>query len=242
MSAKHALLGLMADRPAYPYELADRLQRRLGPAWAVNSGQVYQTMNRLAQDGLIERVDGLAPGRDGRHVFAITDRGREELDEWLAAAPGEVRLPRRPLRAKITLAGPDRLHAVLDQIGDYERECSLHLRELVGAHELLDVGRTGSRADDILLRLNLSADILQVEAEIQWARLARATISRLLEDDVVWPSTAGRAAAQGQQGSDRALARRKLFDRMSSTHLHSVRSELEESQGVDGVSPRSDDA
>ena len=42
MSAKHAVLGWLAHRPAYPYELADRLQERLGPTWAINSGQLSQ--------------------------------------------------------------------------------------------------------------------------------------------------------------------------------------------------------
>ena len=35
MSSKHALLGLLLDRPAYPYQLADRMQQRLGPSWKV---------------------------------------------------------------------------------------------------------------------------------------------------------------------------------------------------------------
>src|SRR5271155_1044569 len=101
MSAKHALLGLLLDRSAYPYELADRLQQRLGPAWNVNSGQLYQTIHRLESDGLIERVDGVVGDRNFRHVFAITDDGVAEFERWFDRESG-VRLARRPLLVKIT--------------------------------------------------------------------------------------------------------------------------------------------
>lgn len=52
VSAKHALLGLLRERPAYGYQLGERLQERLGPAWAINSGHLYQTLKRMEQEGL----------------------------------------------------------------------------------------------------------------------------------------------------------------------------------------------
>src|ERR1700685_1230557 len=108
MCAKHALLGLLRQRPAYPYELADRLQARLGPAWAINSGQLYQTVQRLEAEGLIERVDATFESHEDRHVFAITDLGVKEFEHWFESETAGARLPRRPLIAKITLAGPGR--------------------------------------------------------------------------------------------------------------------------------------
>ena len=82
MSAKHALLGLLIHRPAYRYQLGERLEERLGPAWSINSGQLYQTIKRLRTEGLIERIDGALEDEDERHVFAITASGVEEFDRW----------------------------------------------------------------------------------------------------------------------------------------------------------------
>ncbi len=82
MSAKHALLGLLLHKPAYRYQLGDRLQKRLGPAWKINSGQLYQTIRRMQTDGLIERIDSAADDQDDRHVFAITMAGAEEFERW----------------------------------------------------------------------------------------------------------------------------------------------------------------
>ncbi len=63
MSAKHVLLGLLKEGPSYPYQLEDRLADWLGPGWRINSGQVYQEIDKLAKAGMIERVDGSVRGR-----------------------------------------------------------------------------------------------------------------------------------------------------------------------------------
>jgi DNA-binding PadR family transcriptional regulator len=222
MSAKHALLGLLLDRPAYPYELADRLQRRLGPAWAVNSGQLYQTVSRLEQEGLIERVAGSSGPRDDRHVFAITEAGVAEFERWFERAASGARLSRRPLLVKITLAGAERQREVLHQIDAYELDCAERLNELSSMREAISLEKARLRADHVLLRLNLSADIFQLEGELHWARQARETVSWLLEQDVVWPTTRARATAVADTERERRVIRKELFDRMSAGHLRSV--------------------
>ena len=106
MSAKHALLGLLIHRSAYRYQLGERLEERLGPAWSINSGQLYQTIRRMCEEGLIERIDGEVEDQDERHVFAITPSGVAEFDRWFEEIRGGARLLRRPLLVKIALAAP----------------------------------------------------------------------------------------------------------------------------------------
>lgn len=235
MSAKHALLGLLLHRSAYPYELADRLQQRLGPAWDVNSGQLYQTVSRLEQDGLIERVDDAVAGREDRHVFAITGDGVDEFERWFEGATASVRLSRRPLLVKITLAGPERLEGALEKVAAYERDCASNLRDLAGQRETIPVDETRIRADHVLLRLNLSADILQVEGELHWAAQARETIAWLLAHDVVWPTARGLANAMTERDLNRKGAREEIYRRMSSRH---IRSADEPPQGPDDSAKR----
>ncbi len=215
MSAKHALLGLLLQRSAYPYELADRLQSRLGPAWAINSGQLYQTIHRLEQEGLIEQVTGLREGRDGRHVFAITESGAAEFDRWFAETTDGARLSRRPLLVKITLAGPERVKEALEQIDAYELDCARRLRELSREREAVSVQERHVRADHVLLRLNLSADIFQLEGEMQWARHAHEMVSWLLGREAIWPSSPEREGAFSDEVRERRAARKELFARMA---------------------------
>jgi PadR family transcriptional regulator AphA len=209
MSARHALLGLLLDRADYPYQLADRLQRRLGPAWEVNSGQLYQTVKALERDGLIERVRGGGGEHEDRHVFAITDDGVDEFERWFDQAPEAVRLPRRPLLAKITFAGPRRLKDALAKLDAYERECAQRLAETARLREELPMDEPLLRADHLLLRLNLSTDLFQLEGELRWARQAREMLTWLEGSEAVWPSDSG------ERQRERGSARRELFTRMA---------------------------
>jgi PadR family transcriptional regulator, regulatory protein AphA len=223
MSARHALLGLLLDRPAYPYELANRLRERLGPTWAINSGQLYQTIRQLQQEQLIEHVDGPVAGRDDRQIFAITDSGVEEFGRWFEDITSGARLSRRPLLVKITLAGPERLKDALKQIDAYELDCAERLKEL---SQMKDERMPGEgahvRADHVLLRLNLSADIFQLEGELQWARHAHEMISWLMSREAIWPSMPERSGAPAEQARDRQDAREELFGRMAARHLGSA--------------------
>jgi DNA-binding PadR family transcriptional regulator len=222
MSAKHALLGLLLQRPAYPYELADRLQARLGPTWAINSGQLYQTIKRMDEEGLIEQVGGPEEAREDRHVYAITELGFEEFERWwFEDSVGGARLSRRPLLVKITLAGPERLKDALEQIDAYERDCAERLKEFSGKREAVPVEGSRVRADHVLLRLGLSADIFQLEGELRWARHAHEMVSWLLGREAIWPAVSERSGSLTGETEARREAREKLFARMAARHLHS---------------------
>ncbi len=214
MSAKHALLGLLLDTPAYPYQLASRLEQRLGPSWEVNSGQLYQTVKTMERDGLIERVQGAGGGREDRHVFAITDDGAREFERWFQGSPDHVRLPRRPLLAKITFAGPERLAEALAKVDTYESECAARLAGVARLRDELTTDGPLVRAQELLLRLNLSTDVIQLEGELRWAAHARELLQWLAEGEAVWPSR-HRQARSGERRHDRSGARKELFGRMA---------------------------
>jgi DNA-binding PadR family transcriptional regulator len=213
MSTRHAVLSLLAERPAYPYELKDRVERRLGPSWALNSGQIYQTVKSLEGEGLITPV--ARAGRGDRHVFAITDEGVGELDRWFDEATERGRPARRPLLVKLTFAGPSRLRKALEEIDGYEVDCAERLSQLRCVHELLRVEDQRVRADHVMLRLNLSADIFALEAELRWSAHARQTVTWLIGQDALWPggSRAGELPSEEQRRRERQ--RRVFFDRMA---------------------------
>jgi DNA-binding PadR family transcriptional regulator len=189
VSAKHAVLGLLLERPAYQYELRDRLQQRLGPAWGVNTGQLSRITADLERDELIVPVDTVAGPDPRRRVFEISDKGIEELESWLDEKVEGVKLPRRPLLAKLTLGGRRRLEAdALAKIDAYEKNCVRVRAEL--SRLLTEIPPDGPlvRADHLLLRVSVGADVAHVDGELAWARQARQHVSWLLANDALWPS------------------------------------------------------
>jgi DNA-binding PadR family transcriptional regulator len=228
VSAKHALLGLLLHKPAYRYQLGDRLLKRLGPAWKINSGQLYQTVKRMQEDGLIERIDDAADDQDERHVFAITVAGADEFERWFEEGTGGARLLRRPLLVKITLAGPERLESALKQIGIYEKECAARVKELSSEKEDIPVAGLLVRADDELLRFALSGDVSYVEGELKWARFMHERVSWLKNQDVIWPSTQEHPSAPTKRARDRQSAREELFGRIAARQPRPTRGEPEQ--------------
>lgn len=80
MSLRHALLGLLVDRPASGYDLMKRFDLALARVWPAAQSQLYTELNQLADDKLIEVT---ATGPRGRKVYALTDSGLAELRRWL---------------------------------------------------------------------------------------------------------------------------------------------------------------
>jgi DNA-binding PadR family transcriptional regulator len=214
LSAKHALLGLLLHRPAYRYQLGDRLQKLLGPAWKINPGQLYRTIERLEQDGLIERIDNAADDQRELHFFAITGDGSEEFERWFEAGTTEARLLRRPLLVKITLAGPGRLESALKQIASYEQACAARVEELMREQEQIPAAGRRVLADDELLRFALSGDISFAEGELRWSRYMHERVAWLKSQDVVWPSTY-EPPGPSERTRDRQSARKELFGRIA---------------------------
>lgn len=104
MSVRNALLGLLAQRPFYGYELLAALDGITGghDAWAVNPGQIYATLERLEKNGLIEEqpANGIAPEKT---TYTATAAGRQELTDWLLA-PVQTNLQRDEFYIKLMLA------------------------------------------------------------------------------------------------------------------------------------------
>ncbi|MHB0976140.1 MAG: PadR family transcriptional regulator [Candidatus Aquicultorales bacterium] len=86
MSVRNALLGLLEQKPRYGYELHAAFEAFVGEDnWEVKPAQVYTTLGRLKERGLVNERAMEQDGGADKRVFTITPAGRKELAEWLAA-------------------------------------------------------------------------------------------------------------------------------------------------------------
>ncbi|MGW2681331.1 PadR family transcriptional regulator [Streptomyces sp. NPDC001436] len=95
MSLRHALLGLLSERPASGYDLLKRFETSLANVWPATQSQMYGELAKLAAAGLISVS---AEGPRGRKEYTLTDDGLAELRHWLT----ETR-PQRNTRSDILL-------------------------------------------------------------------------------------------------------------------------------------------
>jgi DNA-binding PadR family transcriptional regulator len=86
MSVRNSLLGLLAQQPRHGYELHAAFEAVVGGQinWDVKPQQVYTTLARLEEAGLVVEEGVEQDAGPEKRIFAITEEGRRELAEWMA--------------------------------------------------------------------------------------------------------------------------------------------------------------
>ncbi len=84
MSVRNAILGLLADHPRHGYELRAAFEALVGGegVWPVKPAQVYTTLARLEEGGLVAQDSVEQDGGPEKRVYSLTPNGRAELGEW----------------------------------------------------------------------------------------------------------------------------------------------------------------
>jgi PadR family transcriptional regulator AphA len=82
-STPNALLGLLSLRPMSGYDIRQLISESIGHFWSESYGQIYPGLKQLAAEGLVEKKTERNKGKPDRHLYSITQEGRERLREWL---------------------------------------------------------------------------------------------------------------------------------------------------------------
>ncbi|MBE7536760.1 MAG: PadR family transcriptional regulator [Anaerolineales bacterium] len=88
MSVRNAILGLLAKKPRHGYELRVAFSAVVGDvSWDVKPAQIYTTLDRLEESGLVQTKSDIGEGREpDRRIYAITRDGRNALKEWFVSS------------------------------------------------------------------------------------------------------------------------------------------------------------
>ena len=120
MPLQHAVLALLSAKPAHGYELKTSFDQAVGDQWGgLNIGHLYQILDRLSRDGLIDSQRQPQQVKPERVIHRLTPAGRAELDRWL----NEPAIPARGYRddfflkimAAVRSGDPATLPAVLSR-------------------------------------------------------------------------------------------------------------------------------
>jgi DNA-binding PadR family transcriptional regulator len=81
-----AVLACLGERPMHPYEISSTLrQRGKEESIKLNFGSLYSVVAALEKHGLIVEQERIREGnRPERTVYAITQEGEAEFEDWLA--------------------------------------------------------------------------------------------------------------------------------------------------------------
>jgi DNA-binding PadR family transcriptional regulator len=159
MPLHHAVLALLADKPAHGYELKSSFEQAVGDQWGgLNIGHLYQILDRLSRDELIESERQPQPVKPDRVVHHLSPAGQAELDRWLSEPSARPRGYRDDfflkLMAAVHAGDPGTLDGVL------RRQRAYLLREL---HSLAEARR---QAPSAVVELLITAAELHIRADL----------------------------------------------------------------------------
>ena len=84
---KYSLLGLLSREPMSGYDIKKFIEQSISYFWNESYGQIYPILKQLVSEGLATKELERQEGRPDRKVYTITERGREELRQWLREPP-----------------------------------------------------------------------------------------------------------------------------------------------------------
>jgi len=175
---KWAVLGLVAERDAYGYQLVERAEELLGDAYQVSPGAIYWSLEALEKKEYVV-VRGSHPGigskRSPRVVYAITAKGRAAADDWMRHGDNSFEAVRADLVSKLPLIEPDHVPDVLRQIEDAAIVCQTMIRLVSTRIERV----TSDPWHGPLLRRSYEFGLSQLEARRVWLNDTRAMVVQL---------------------------------------------------------------
>jgi len=122
LPVKHAVLGMLMERPSYGYAIANRLSERLGPELAISESTVHTSLRSMKARGEVEVVGRRFRGEQTATVFAPTQKGVDLYERWLGKPLARTRM-RDDLYLKFALVDPDRLPKFREEFQRLELEC-----------------------------------------------------------------------------------------------------------------------
>jgi DNA-binding PadR family transcriptional regulator len=187
MSVRQSLLAILDQGPCYGYQLRTEFDRRTGSTWPINVGQIYNTLDRLERDGLVQKAEVDADGQNTvpTNYYEITDAGRAEVATWLGSPVVRTAAARDELAIKlaiaVTLPGVDIAHVI-----QVQRSSTLRtLQELTRTKNATD---NPESSEELAWLLVVDSLIFAAEAEVRWLDHSETRLARAVAAGVAAPT------------------------------------------------------
>ncbi|MEJ7797400.1 MAG: PadR family transcriptional regulator [Solirubrobacteraceae bacterium] len=172
MSTGHVLLGLLTDGERHGYELKREHDARFPAARPLAFGQVYATLERLRNRGLVSAATTVKVDGPERIPYAMTPAGREEFQRWLTEVEPPSPFVSNPLSVKVTLALLTADEALAQDFLRRQRDAHLaRMREYTS--------RKSDRASSLVEVLAADYALTHLDADLRWIDAAMNRVSDL---------------------------------------------------------------
>ena len=187
------LLKLLDEAPRHGYEVIRLLQDRFMGVYAPSPGTIYPRLARLEEEGLVTHDQA-----DGRKVYRITEKGREELRarlDDLAELEEEITASVRDIAREVTEDVRDTVRTLREELSWAAREFHARAHQAAGA----DAGGDARHASTNEARARAEAARTREAAAREQAARVRADAEQARHDAEQAQRDAKQAADQAAQ-------------------------------------------
>ena len=148
MALRDAILAALLDGEASGYDLAKAFDTSVANFWMATPQQLYRELERMQAAGLIEARLIEQDRRPNKHLFSLTDAGREQLRRFTATPtkPGAIR---EDLMVAIQALDAGDAAAVRDAVGLLEAACPPNERAALPADFVTAIERWPTRLQGV---------------------------------------------------------------------------------------------
>ena len=170
------------------YEIKQFFRNIIRHFWSVSDGQLYPTLKKMHEEGLISLKVVQQKGTADKRVYSITDKGRERFAAWIREPVKKFEELKEPFILKVFFFSKLSREEILEH---FRTQLDLHARIL---EELRGVRDTYEQVVSPYQRLIGYVGIMYVEMRLLW-------VARMIE-----------LVEQGQVETQRAFATEEMVE------------------------------
>jgi DNA-binding PadR family transcriptional regulator len=191
MSVRHALLGLLAQKPRYGYELCAGFTALVGGKenWDVKPPQIYTTLARMVESGLVTFSN--SNGQQSKGEYTITPSGHDELMNWFRAS--DIEEPHQdPFYLKLMLS------LELDEV-DASRLIVIQRAALYQElHRITEQRQALDPQNQLAQMLLMDTSAMHLEADLRWLDMIESRLDEVQQQPSPKPALRPRGRPPSQ--------------------------------------------
>ena len=175
MSLPHAILGMLKEEPLTGYDLKTRrFDRTINHFWSATQAQIYQTLDKLTEQGLVESRLEIQENAPNKKVYHITPEGETELIRWLET-PQEPQIVREAVMLQVWFGEnipKEKLLSLLEvRLAHHKKQL-----EVLKQKPLPTLNDPAITQRQIFRRLTLERGLATQKMQIEWLEMCKKVI------------------------------------------------------------------
>ena len=150
---KYALLVVLSQVSGSGYDIKKFCDSSISHFWNENYGHIYPVLKRMEEEELITKEIEQKEGRPSKNIYSITQKGREDLEQWLML-PVEKNPVRSELLLKMFWSKDIPIESIIEKIQKIKQDCEKDLQEYSKLEKIFTSGEIKVDKKNLVLWLS----------------------------------------------------------------------------------------